>query len=39
MQQQIDQERATQEELQQAIERLRRQESEPTVQEPQLQHH
>jgi hypothetical protein len=39
MQHQIDQKRAIQAELQQAIERLHRQESEPTVQEPPLQHY
>jgi hypothetical protein len=39
MQQQIDQERAIQAELQQAIEHLRHQECEPTVQEPPMQHH
>jgi hypothetical protein len=39
MQQQIDQERATQEELQQAIGRLHHQENEPIVEEPPLQHY
>jgi hypothetical protein len=39
MQQQIDQERATEEELQQAIERLLHQESEPIAQEPLLLHY
>jgi hypothetical protein len=37
MQQQIDHERVTYVELQEAIERLRHQENEPTVQEPSLQ--
>jgi hypothetical protein len=39
MQQQIEQERAIQAELQQAIEHLLRQEGEPIVQEPPLQHY
>jgi hypothetical protein len=39
MQQQIEQERATQAELQRAIEHLRQQEHEPSEQEPPLQQH
>jgi hypothetical protein len=39
MQQQIEQERATQAELQRAIEHLHQQEYEPSVQEPSLQQH
>jgi hypothetical protein len=39
MQQQIEQEGATQAELWQAIESLRQQEYEPSIQEPSLQQH